>query len=290
VYESTSFGYPYSSNGNGADHTDAVYLGALAAQGPVTFSGQVRHDSTSDAGAATTFNAGADIALPQNLTAHAAYGTAFRAPSLFDRYGTDSYGFFGNPNLHPESAHEFEIGLIWHPATGTTIRTTYFDNRIHGLIDYVYLPTSYTVENIGRVRADGVETAITARVLATLNVIATYTYTNARDLDTGQLLLRRPYDQASLAADWHITPTLRVRPQFTYTGRDLDYIYNDQGLGVGDGSNRPGFLGNITATYQVRPDIALFANVRNLTNARYEPANGYRVAPTSVLFGVRVML
>jgi vitamin B12 transporter len=290
VYDSTSFGYPYSSNGNGADHTDAVYLGALAAEGPLTLSGQVRHDSTSDAGAATTFNAGADIALPHDLTAHAAYGTAFRAPSLFDRYGTDSYGFFGNPDLHPESAHEFEAGLTWRPMAGMSIRTTYFDNRIHGLIDYVYLPTSYTVENIGRVRADGVETAITTRLLTTMTLTATYTYTDARDLDTGQLLLRRPYDQASFAADWQVTPALRVRPQITYTGRDLDYIYNDEGLGVGDGSNRPGFLANVTTTYQIRRDISVFANVRNVTNSRYEPANGYRVAPTSVLFGVRIAL
>jgi vitamin B12 transporter len=290
VYDSTSFGYPYSSNGNGADHTDAFYLGALAAQGPVTLSGQVRHDSTSDAGAATTFNTGADIALPENLTAHAAYGTAFRAPSLFDRYGADSAGFFGNPNLRPESAHEFEIGLIWHPAPGTTIRSTYFDNRFHGLIDYVFFPTSYTFGNIGRARAEGVENSITTRVFGTLAVTATYTYTDARDLDTGQLLHRRPYDQASLTATWNATAALLIRPQITYTGRDLDYLYNDQGLGVGYGLNRPGFLLNLTATYQILPRVALFGSLRNLTDSQYEPANGYRVEPTSVLFGVRLTL
>jgi vitamin B12 transporter len=289
-FDQTVLGSPYSSIGNGADHIDAFYLGALAAQGPLTFSGQVRHDSTSDAGAATTFNTGADIALPYNVTAHTAYGTAFRAPSLFDRYGTDTYGFFGNPNLRPESAHEFEIGLIWHPAAGTTIRTTYFDNRFHGLIDYVYFPASYTVENIGRARADGVENAITARLLASLAITATYTYTDARDLDTGQLLLRRPYDEASLAATWNATPALLIRPQLTYTGRDLDVIYNDQDAYVGNGSNRPGFLLNLAVTYQLLPQVALFGSLRNLTDSRYEPANGYRVEPTSVLFGLRLTI
>ena len=29
----------------------------------------------------------------------AAYGTAFRAPSLFDRFGVDLFGYVGNPNL-----------------------------------------------------------------------------------------------------------------------------------------------------------------------------------------------
>jgi vitamin B12 transporter len=289
-YDMTSFGYPYASSGNGADHSDALYLGLLAAKGPLTLSGQVRHDSTSDVGSATTFNTAADVALPYDLTAHAAFGTAFRAPSLFDRYGTDSDGFFGNPDLHPESAHEAEAGLIWHPDARTTVRATWFDNRIHGLIDYVFLPTSYTVENIGRARAQGVETAVTSRLLESLAVTATYTYTDARNLQTGQLLLRRPYDQASVAAAWQVTPSLLVRPQIAYTGRDLDYIYNDQGLGVGDGSNRPGFVANLAATYQVQQNLAVFANVRNLTNARYEPANGYRIEPTSVLVGLRVTL
>ena len=119
---------------------------------------------------------------------------------------------------------------------------------------------------------------------------ATYTYTDARDLDSGQLLLRRPYDQASLAATWNASQKLLIRPQLTYTGRARDYIYNDSGLGVGDGSNRPGFLFDLTATYQILPQAALFGSLRNLTNARYEPANGYRVEPTSVLFGVRLKL
>ena len=37
----------------------------------------------------------------------AAYGTAFLAPSLFDRFGVDSTGYIGNPNLLPET----RIGL-----------------------------------------------------------------------------------------------------------------------------------------------------------------------------------
>jgi len=290
AYDSTSFGFPYASSANAADHTDALYVGALAAQGRLTLSGQVRHDSTSDAGAATTFNTGADLTLPYNVTAHAAYGTAFRAPSLFDRYGEDSYGFFGNPDLRPEYAHEFEAGLIWHPTPGTTIRSTYFDNRFHGQIDYIYFATSYTVENIDRSRADGVENAITTRLLDTLSMTATYTYTDARNLQTGQLLLRRPYNQGAVSASWQPTNDLLIRPEITYTGRDLDYIYNDQGLGVGDGANRPGFLANLAVTYHIRPAVAVFGSLRNLTDSHYEPANGYRVEPTSVLFGIKVSL
>ena len=119
---------------------------------------------------------------------------------------------------------------------------------------------------------------------------ATYTYTDARNLETGQALLRRPYNQASVSGMWQPTYALSIRPEITYTGRDLDYIYNDQGLGVGDGSNRPGFLANLAITYHIRPAIAVFGNLRNLTNSHYEPANGYRVEPASVLFGVRVSL
>ena len=41
----------------------------------------------------------------------AAYGTAFRAPSLFDRFGVDSTGYVGNPNLQPETAQGWEAGF-----------------------------------------------------------------------------------------------------------------------------------------------------------------------------------
>ena len=41
----------------------------------------------------------------------ASYGTGFLAPSLFDRYGTDNFGYVGNPNLRPERSQGWEVGV-----------------------------------------------------------------------------------------------------------------------------------------------------------------------------------
>jgi len=39
--------------------------------------------------------------------------------------------------------------------------------------------------------------------------------------------------------------------------------------------------------YRVRPRLTLFADGRNLFNARFEPANGYAMPGASVMMGMR---
>ena len=44
---------------------------------------------------------------------------------------------------------------------------------------------------------------------------------------------------------------------------------------------------NLTASYQVTASVTAFAEGRNLTNSRYEPANGFVLAGRSALVGTR---
>ena len=58
---------------------------------------------------------------------------------MFDRYGVDSFGYVGNPNLKPESSRGYELGVttelpVYGRADGITLSGTYFDNRIKDLI------------------------------------------------------------------------------------------------------------------------------------------------------------
>lgn len=45
-----------------------------------------------------------------------------------------------------------------------------------------------------------------------------------------------------------------------------------------------------TATYQLLPQLALFASGHNLGNSQFEPVNGYRIQPAWLLAGIRVKL
>jgi iron complex outermembrane receptor protein len=87
------------------------------------------------------------------LTAHATYGTSFRAPALREIHDpeTDVSNLFpqgalrvrslvlsgGNPNLRPETAKSWTLGADWAPARwpGLTLGATWFDIRFRDRID-----------------------------------------------------------------------------------------------------------------------------------------------------------
>ena len=112
-----------------------------------------------------TWRLGAVVDVPEIDTRFkAAYGTAFRAPSLFDRFGVDSFGYIGNPNLLPESAQGWEVGFTTTlPAFGqadfVSFGATYFNEQIQNLIVAVFAPVD-TAVNIGSAHIQGVETEL----------------------------------------------------------------------------------------------------------------------------------
>lgn len=294
-----AFGYyPYQSATRGHDDTDSGWLGLQAhALQRLILTGQLREDATTEAGDAFTWRTGAVLDLHELAsTLHIAYGTGFRAPALFERFGTDSYGYTGNPNLRPEHSQGWEAGeTTTLPLTQTitaTLGATYFDNRIRDLIETVYAAdfTSTSI-NIGEARAHGVETSAGITLAPWFTFTGNYTYTDARNLATGQLLLRRPENAFSLTAELHPIPALTIAPELTYTGRFVDYLVNDQGEDLGNtGLTRPGTVLNLNTRWQVTPHIALFAWGKNLTGSHFEPVSGYVIPGPSVLAGVKLSL
>jgi vitamin B12 transporter len=289
-------GYPYQSFTHAHDDTDAGTLGAQTRLFKrLTVTGQVREDATTIAGDAFTWRLGGVIDLPEIASrVKASYGTGFRAPALFDRYGVDSDGYTGNPDLRPEYSQGWEAGISTDlpvPAAmgSATASITYFDNRIHDLIELVYAPPLYTSENVDQARTKGVEASLTLRARAWLQADLTYTYTDARNLETGALLLRRPENAGS--ADLRLTPFpgFNIVPEILYTGRFSDYVTNDLGEpGFEPGLARSGLIVNLNVTWQVTRRIQLFVCGKNLGGSQFEPVSGYLTPGTSALVGTKV--
>ncbi len=293
--QSSSFGFGYGSSGKASQDGTAGYLGLQTHVGDrVTLTGQVRQDAYTGIESATTYRVGTVIGIPELASnIHAAYGTAFRVPSLFDRFGVDTDGYVGNPSLRPERSQGYEIGTTtdipaWRP-DAATVAVTYFNNQVQDLIDFVYSPV-YTTVNIGSAHISGVESSITVRPSNQISTTLAYTYTDARNADTNSLLLRRPYNQVSATARIQPIPNLTIAPELLWTGTTRDYLYDNNGLGAGNGINGPGFILNTTITYQITPAWSAFVNGRNITNSRYEPANGYQTPGAQVLAGIRLKL
>jgi vitamin B12 transporter len=292
----SSGGFAYASRVAASGHGDAGHLGVqttLARR--LTFTADLRADSGSFGGSALTWRSGAVLALPE-LWSHVkfAYGTSFRAPSLFDLFGVDNTGYVGNPALKPERAAGWEAGLtVDMPGFGrpdfASVGVTYFDNRITDLITTVFNATytAATSANVSRARTRGVESSLTLRPASWIEMVMSYTYTDARDLTTGARLLRRPQNAAALNARLTPLPGLSIAPELIYTGPFTDYLVDDAGFPAGIGRAKSGLVANLTVTQELRKGLTLFIDARNLGGSRFEPASGYQMPGPQVLAGVR---
>ena len=199
----------------------------------------------------------------------AAYGTAFRAPSLFDRYGVDSSGYVGNPNLRPESAQVWEAGFTttlpaWQRPDFITFCATYFNEQVHDLTVAMFTPVD-TAENIGSAHIQGVETELALHPAHWLAVQAASTYTDAIDADTNSALLRRPRNTASLNATIMPMPGLTIAPELLFTGAFQDYLVDDNGFSTANIVSSPhGLIANLTVTYDVNPRLQFYVNGTNI--------------------------
>jgi vitamin B12 transporter len=296
-FDGYSYPYSYLSNVDAVDHYIAGNVGLQSTLWHrLTLTGSLRDEDASYGGGAFTWRAGAVLALPELWSRlKLAYGTAFLAPSLYDLFGVDSYGYVGNPHLSPERSQGGEVGwAIDIPMLGrrdaASLDVAYFANHIRNLIQVVYSPdyTSSTPENVASAHTSGVEASVTLRPADWAQAVLSYTYTDASS-GTGAPLLRRPRNQAT--ADLRLTPWpgLTIAPELVYASGDYDYLVNDDGTSLGNiGMTRGGLIFNLSASYAVTPKITVFVDARNIGDSRYEPASGYQIPGPSFLAGVRV--
>jgi vitamin B12 transporter len=293
---SSSGGFPFNQGARAAMTDNATYAGLQSTLlQRLTLTGQIRQDWV-DNNSPFTWRLGAVLNVPELDTRFkAAYGTAFRAPSLFDRFGVDSFGYIGNPNLKPESAQGWEAGFTttldaFARSDFVSFTATYFNEQIQNLIVAQLVPVD-TAVNIGSAHIQGVETELTLHPAGWLLLDATYTFTDAQNADAGSRLLRRPQNTASFDAT--ITPIagLSIVPELLFTGAFQDFLVDDNGNSTGTIVASPdGVIANLTVTYDVAPHVQLYANGRNLFYSRFEPVNGYQTPGPSFLAGVRVKL
>lgn len=292
-------GFPFGQNASASMTTNAVYAGLqTTVLQRLALTGQLRHDWV-QGDTPTTWRLGAVYDLKEIAThLKVAYGTAFRAPSLFDRFGVDTSGYVGNPNLKPEQSEGWEVGFTTDvPAMGrpdfVTFGATYFDQRVRNLIVGVFSPVDTEI-NLGSAHVHGVETEATIRPLHWLDLHAAYTLLNTTSVgqpaDEGSQLLRRPQNEASFDVTIRPVPALRLIGTIIYTGAAHDFLYDNSGNGIGYGVGQHGLIANVAANYTVTPQVEVYINGTNIFDSRFEPVNGFQTPGPTVLAGVRMKL
>jgi vitamin B12 transporter len=250
---------------------------ALAGERLVLTAG-VRWDDHSAFGSAVSPRVTVAWRVTPSLKLRAAAGSAFRAPSTGELY----YPFSGNPSLRPEKSNGYELGLEKTLTGGVVAEISGFWNDLRDLVDFD--AATFTNQNVGSARTRGVEVALRTPVGARSFVRASYTYLDAKDLDTGTFLLRRPRHRAS--ATWATTYVSGGSVSLTamWVGRRPDRDATDFTVLV----ENPSYL-RIDAALTLPPlalSLAPFVRVTNLLGRDYVEASGFPAPKRRFLAGI----
>lgn len=239
----------------------------------------LRHDKDSEFGGKTTGSAAYAYAFAPAWRASVSAGTAFRAPTLYQRFSE-----YGVATLVPESSRNLELGLRWSQGASSAALVAY-RNKVDNLITYVggaglCASPWGCYANTAHARYSGA-TLSGAHAVGGVNLTASLDLQSPRDLDTGKQLARRAKRHATLSADTRVG-SWQLGAEAQLSGRRYDYDF------AGNTSVLSGYsLLNLSASTPVAGDWSLLARVDNLADKQYELARSYATAGRSFYVGVK---
>jgi iron complex outermembrane receptor protein len=173
-------------------------------------------------------------------------GNGYRAPSLFERFGTafDSffgYSIFGDPRLKPEQSVAFDAGID-QPFADNRVRlsATYFYTELRRIIIFDFSGLiDFTTDPFGRFGgylntdggiARGAEVELRATPFRTLNLTAAYTFTKAQQR-TPQVpgtirALVIPDHQFSIVATQHVGRRVLINFDFSASSNYIGAVFD----------------------------------------------------------------
>ena len=227
-----------------------------------------RSDRYTEYGQQNSGNIAWGVELNKELRLHAAYATAFKAPTFNQQYNATS----GNLNIKPETSTSAEVGITGSLTNGEW-QVNAFQNDITNLIAYV----SPRYENVDKARIKGLEASVKTMIGKWLTQ-ANVSLLSPKDANTDKLLRRRAEQHLSISADrtwdnWGIGGTIVAKSE------RYDSV---------DEKNRlPGYtVLNIRSTYKINKKWAVNAKIDNLLEEEYQTLRNYSLAGRTFFISV----
>lgn len=261
--------------------------------------GNLRFDDKDRFEDATTYRvAGAYIWRFTGTRFHASYGKGITDPTFFEQFGS-SDSFVGNPDLKPEEAIGWDVGIeqkFWSDRLRFDV--TYFRSDLTNeiLTTFDFGTSQSSVINIdGDSERQGVEVTIAAQLTSALLLTGSYTY-----LDAEQPIspffpnppgtfpeIRRPKHSGSINASYSfLGGNGRVDATLIYNGEMKDGNFGTGALVTLDDY----VLVNVAASYKLTDRLEFFGRVENLFDEDYEEVFSYASAPVAAYAGLRITL
>jgi len=247
----------------------------------------------------TTWRTAASLKLDEiGMRPHASIGTAVKAPTMYELYGSLPTFFVPNPNLLPEESEGWDAGIefaLWKRRVVFDI--TYFENDLTNRIDGLATHPSgnFTAVNLpGLSRRDGLETSATIELMPGLVLNAAYTHLSAFE-PTGLREVRRPEHAARADLTWRFDNNRAlINVGAIYNGEAFDPVRRVTGFSFGFPLLQAErfllddyVLVSVAASYKLQPGLEIFGRVENALDTNYQEIYGFETPRIAAYAGLR---
>jgi iron complex outermembrane receptor protein len=221
----------------------------------------------------------------QRVSLWGSVGTGFRAPTLNELYRQFRVGTvltLANDTLGPERLRGGEAGIRLAPSSASSVRVTWFDNRVTDPVSNVTIASAGAQvtqqrQNLGRTRIHGIQADAEYRPSANWRLSAGYLYSHATvkafdanpDL-VGRFLPQVPRHRASVMAAYVNPRLVDVALDVQLVGSQFD---DDQNSRVVPGYSTPGLPGyalvSLQASRRISPALDVFVGAQNIFDEQY---------------------
>ena len=243
-----------------------------------------RYDDNDDFGSHTSYRVSSAYLFALaggELKLKGAYGTGFRAPSLYEvayNKGGFAYPPAADTTLKEERSKGYDLGLSWLAASGLFLEAVYFDQKVEDEIYFDLTNYSGYLQRSGDTDSSGVELAADWPVLASLSLTANYTFNDTRT-STGTSRPYRPERLANLGVHWRTlgnTLVLGAAWRLSEDAQDIDGTQLDDYQ-----------LLELTASYQLLPGLQLYGRLENALDEDYQEVPTYNTSGAAGYAGLR---
>ena len=259
-----------------------VYLQELLSYRNTLFAAVgVRADHHSRFGSKVTYNLAPNVFFEETGTRiKGAYGTGFKAPSLFQLYSS-----YGDSTLQAGTSKSWEAGIEQYLANQVLVAgVTYFDIAYDNMVGWDGETSRYN--NVFEATSRGVELKGRLATNRGTSLRAYYTFTDSKDHEKDEQLLRRPRHSGGVVLDQQVRPGINLNLSARFSGERRD---NDFSTWPATPVTLDGYgIVNVAASWKITPGIQLFGRIDNLFDTEYEEILGYGTAGIGGYIGVKV--
>lgn len=249
-----------------------------------TVTAGMRNDDNDDYGEHNSFRVSGAWVRPLaggELKLRSAWGTGFRAPSLYEiSYNRGPFAFppAAGAVLEEETSEGIDVGAIWAGQGGEYLELTLFDQAVENQIFFDLVGFSGYLQEDGEASSRGAELVLDWPLFAGLTVAGNYTF-NETESDSGEQRPRRPEHLGNLGLRYRgADDRLRLGAHLRLARGAVD---------TGGGALDDYEVVDINASFELWPGLTFFGRLENALDEDYREVPTYNTAERAAYAGLR---